>query len=45
MLEYSTYLGGSQREYPHSLVTDETGDIYVMGTSGVSEFPDHRGCL
>ena len=39
MLEYSTYLGGSQREYPHSLVTDETGDIYVMGTTGSQNFP------
>ena len=38
-LEYSTYLGGSAREYPHSLVTDETGDIYVMGTTGSQNFP------
>ena len=42
MLEYSTYLGGSQREYPHSLVTDETGDIYVMGTTGSQNFPPPR---
>jgi len=38
-LEYSTYLGGTQREYPHSIVTNEEGDIYVMGTSGSSDFP------
>ena len=53
-LEYSTYLGGSQREYPHSLVTDETGDIYVMGTTGSQNFPTtadalrtefHRGAI
>jgi gliding motility-associated-like protein len=38
-LEYSTYLGGTQREYPHSIVTNEAGDIYVMGTSGSLDFP------
>jgi gliding motility-associated-like protein len=38
-LEYSTYLGGSLREYPHSLVTDDSGDIYVMGTTGSQNFP------
>ena len=38
-LEYSTYLGGSLREYPHSLVTDAAGDIYIMGTTSSSDFP------
>jgi len=38
-LEYSTYLGGSMREYPHSLVTDADGDIYVMGTTSSQNFP------
>lgn len=42
-LEYSTYLGGSQREYPHSLVTDAEGDIYVMGTSSSQTFPTTSG--
>ena len=42
-LEYSTYLGGSMREYPHSLVTDQDGDIYVMGTSGSQNFPTTAG--
>ncbi len=42
-LEYSTYLGGSMREYPHSLVTDENGDIYAMGTTGSQDFPTTAG--
>jgi gliding motility-associated-like protein len=42
-LEYSTYLGGSELEYPHSIVTNEAGDIYVMGTSGSIDFPTTEG--
>lgn len=42
-LEYSTYLGGNNLEYPHSLVTDATGDVYVMGTTGSADFPITEG--
>lgn len=42
-LEYSTYLGGNQREYPHSLVTDEAGAIYMLGTTSSANFPTTAG--
>ena len=38
-LIYSTYLGGSGDEMPHSLVTDSTGALYVFGTTGSANFP------
>jgi gliding motility-associated-like protein len=38
-LVYSTYLGGSGNELPHSLVTDSLGNLYVLGTTGSSDFP------
>lgn len=44
-LEYSTYLGGSGREYPHSIVTNEDGDIFVMGTTGSADFPTTSGAF
>ncbi len=44
-LEYSTYLGGSNLEYPHSLVTDASGDIYAMGTTGSPDFPTTAGAF
>lgn len=36
---YSTYLGGSNNEAPHSLVSDANGDLYVMGVTGSPNFP------
>lgn len=44
-LEYSTYLGGSNLDYPHSLVTNADGDIYVMGTTGSANFPTTDGAF
>ena len=38
-LIYSTFLGGDQDELPHSLITDENGDLYVFGTTGSDDFP------
>lgn len=38
-LIYSTYLGGSQDELPHSLITDDEGNLYVFGTTGSDDFP------
>lgn len=38
-LIYSTYLGGSQDELPHSLITDDDGNLYVFGTTGSDDFP------
>jgi len=38
-LIYSTYLGGSEDELPHSLITDDEGNLYVFGTTGSDDFP------
>lgn len=43
-LVYSTYLGGNNSEAPHSLIVDATGNLYVMGTTGSSNFPVTAGC-
>ncbi|MFK7757152.1 MAG: gliding motility-associated C-terminal domain-containing protein [Flavobacteriales bacterium] len=42
-LLYSTYIGGSENERPHSLITTLGNDIYVMGTTGSSNFPTTAG--
>lgn len=38
-LEYSTLLGGIDDELPHSLIADSVGNLYIMGTTGSSDFP------
>ncbi|MEN8957964.1 MAG: PKD domain-containing protein, partial [Flavobacteriales bacterium] len=43
-LIYSTYLGGSEGEAPHSLVTNQAGELYVFGTTGSNNFPRTTGC-
>jgi gliding motility-associated-like protein len=36
---YATYLGGSANEYPHSLVTDNQGNLVVFGRTESKDFP------
>jgi len=36
---YSTYLGGNNDDYPHSLISDPQGNLVVMGRSYSSDFP------
>ena len=38
-LVYSTYLGGSEIEMPHSMVVDSQGNLVVMGNTGSGNFP------
>lgn len=38
-LLYSTYLGGADGEVPHSMVTNDQGELYVYGTTGSTNFP------
>ena len=38
-LVYSTYLGGSKNELPHSLAVDSSGQLIVYGTTGSDDFP------
>ena len=41
-LLYATYLGGSQDEYPHSLVVDNNDNLVVFGTSNSTNYPIHK---
>lgn len=36
---YSTYLGGNQDEFPHSMFADPAGNLVVLGRTGSSNFP------
>ncbi|MBL4577109.1 MAG: PKD domain-containing protein, partial [Flavobacteriales bacterium] len=36
---YSTYLGGSLNECPHSLVATPNGDVLILGTTASANFP------
>lgn len=38
-LLYSTYLGGTFSETPHSIISTANGDIYVFGITGSLNFP------
>lgn len=44
-LIYSTYLGGSGNEAPHSLVTDDNSNLFVMGVTGSGNYPIVNGCF
>ena len=36
---YSTYLGGSNDELPHSMIVNEFNELFVFGTTGSSDYP------
>ncbi len=38
-LVYSTYLGGGQREYGYGIAVDASGDTYLTGETGSTDFP------
>lgn len=38
-LLWATFLGGGQADYPHSLVTNNAGELYVYGSSASAEYP------
>lgn len=42
-LIYSTYLGGSANEAPHSMVVDDNGDLFVFGVTSSGDFPVTSG--
>lgn len=39
VLEYSTYLGGSDLEWGYDLAIDNTGNVYIAGFSSSMDFP------
>jgi gliding motility-associated-like protein len=42
---YSTYLGGSANEQPHSMIVDGAGNLIVAGRTNSSNFPLRTGIL
>lgn len=42
-LLFSTYLGGSANEAPHSMVVDENDELYVFGVTSSASFPTTAG--
>ncbi|HEY3132795.1 MAG TPA: SBBP repeat-containing protein [Acidobacteriota bacterium] len=42
-LTYSTYLGGSRRDYANGVAVDATGNCYVTGYTESSDFPTTNG--
>ena len=38
-LLYSTYLGGSGNETPHSIVTNTAGELFILGVTSSTNFP------
>jgi gliding motility-associated-like protein len=38
-LLYSTYVGGTNTEIPHSMVVDSSGNLVVLATTSSSDFP------
>lgn len=42
-LLYSTFIGGSSQETPHSIVCDANSNIYLMGATGSADFPAQPG--
>ena len=38
-LHYSTYLGGSAADIPHSLHVNDNDELYIFGTTGSEDFP------
>jgi len=43
-LVYSTYLGGSEDDQPHSLICDDAGNLVVAGRTLSVNFPVSTGC-
>lgn len=44
-LIYSTYLGGTEMEEPHSLICDDQSNLIVMGATSSTNFPTTSGAF
>lgn len=40
---FSTYLGGSNADQPHSMIVNSNNELYVYGSTGSSDFPVTTG--
>ncbi|MBO0357017.1 gliding motility-associated C-terminal domain-containing protein [Hymenobacter sp. BT186] len=40
---WATYLGGSQADFPHSLVVGSQGDLFMLGTTSSLDYPTTTG--
>jgi gliding motility-associated-like protein len=45
VLLYSTYIGGSSSDYPHSMIVNHAGELCVMGSTSSADFPITGGAL
>jgi len=43
-LVWSTYIGGSLNEVPHSMVVNSDDELFILGTSNSANFPTTAGC-
>ena len=41
---YSTFVGGSSDELPHSMITNSNNELFVYGTTSSLNFPYSSGC-
>jgi len=39
LLIYSTFIGGSGTEVPHSIIVNDEDELYLFGTSGSADYP------
>lgn len=42
---YATYIGGTNDEYAHSLITDDSGNLYIYGSCMSTDYPVTAGCF
>lgn len=42
-LIYSTYLGGGNSEFAHSLIVNQNNELYVLGTTSSNNYPTANG--
>ncbi len=42
---WSTYLGGNGNEFPHSMIVNEAGELWVYGTTGSTNYPLSPGAF
>ncbi|HOY27832.1 MAG TPA: gliding motility-associated C-terminal domain-containing protein [Flavobacteriales bacterium] len=44
-LIWSTYIGGSSSEAPHSMVVNQANELFILGHTGSSDFPTTSNCF